>query len=52
MTMKINVQLTITQECYILCRLFQCSIGDVLVFYMAKRATRTKRVKEEKREKG
>jgi hypothetical protein len=36
MTMKINVQLTITKECYILCRLFQCSIADVLVFYMAK----------------
>lgn len=43
--MKINVKLILTRECYILCRLFQCHIGDVLVYYMAKKAKRSKGAK-------
>lgn len=34
MIMKTTLQLTITKESYILCRLFQCSIEEVLLYYM------------------
>jgi hypothetical protein len=32
--MKMSIQLTITRECYILCRLFHCTPEEVLQFYM------------------
>lgn len=32
--MNSTVQLTLTRDCFILCRLFQCTPEEVLQFYM------------------
>jgi hypothetical protein len=32
--MKIRLQLTVTKDCHILCRLFRCRVEDLLLYYM------------------